>query len=63
MVISDKVITRRVDQFSSEFGFERERIRGWGIYQAVLAAWWSYEDGELDWKKWIVIAEVIAGVK
>ena len=25
-------------------GFERARVRGWGLAQAVLSAWWTIED-------------------
>ena len=56
-----QVIKRRIDQFSMELEFDRERILAWGIYQAVLAGWWSYGEGDQDWKKWVAIAELIAG--
>ena len=36
---------RRVAQLSEELGFDRERVRGWGLAQAVLSAWWCVEDG------------------
>jgi streptomycin 6-kinase len=39
------MIARRIDQFALELGLDRSRIHGWGIYQAVLAGWWSYEEG------------------
>ncbi len=39
-----RILARRVDQFSEELGFDRARIRGWGLSQAVLAAWWGIED-------------------
>jgi streptomycin 6-kinase len=39
-----EVLARRVDVLAEELGFDRERIRGWGIYQAVLSAWWNVED-------------------
>ena len=41
----DKVTARRVAQLSEELGFDRERVRGWGLAQAVLSAWWCVEDG------------------
>ncbi len=37
-------LARRTAIFAEELGFERERILGWGMAQAVLSAWWSYED-------------------
>jgi len=39
-----QVLTRRVDQLSEELGFDRARVHGWGLSQAVLAAWWGIED-------------------
>lgn len=54
------VIKRRLDQFAMELAFDRERILAWGIYQAVLAAWWSYDVGDQDWQNWVAIAELIA---
>ena len=39
-----RILARRIDQFSEELGFDRARIRGWGLSQAVLAAWWGVED-------------------
>lgn len=35
---------RRIDQFAEMLNLDRQRIVGWGIAQAVLSAWWSYED-------------------
>lgn len=39
-----RIQARRVDIFCEMLGFERERILGWGMAQAVLSAWWSVED-------------------
>ncbi|NIM95872.1 MAG: phosphotransferase [Anaerolineales bacterium] len=58
-----KLIARRVDTFVEMFGFERDRIIGWGTAQAVLAAWWSYEDQGEEWEKWIAIAECIESIE
>ncbi len=41
-----RILARRIDQFAEELGFDRARIRGWGISQAVLAAWWGVEDSD-----------------
>ena len=51
---------RRVDQFSSHLGIELERLRGWGIAQAVLSAWWGYEDHDPNWRIGLSWAETIA---
>jgi streptomycin 6-kinase len=58
-----RVMGRRVRQLSDELGFERERVRGWGLSQAMLAAVWSCEDGMRDADEWVACAEAIAVVK
>ena len=35
---------RRIDILHEHLGFERERIREWGLAHAILSAWWSMED-------------------
>ena len=56
------VLARRVDQFVQELGFDRARIVGWGVAQAVLSAWWSIEDHGHGWEPAIVCAERLAGL-
>ena len=58
----ERVLVRRVDQFTDELGFERERILGWGLAQAVLSAWWSIEDGGQAWDEAIACAELFVNV-
>jgi streptomycin 6-kinase len=53
-------ITRRADQLSEELGFDRERLVSWGLAQAVLAAWWSYDDNGHGWEQWITCAELLS---
>lgn len=57
----ERLLARRVDQLSEELGFERERIVGWGLAQAVLSAWWSFEDSGQVWDEAITCAELLAG--
>lgn len=60
------LIVRRVWQLSEELGFDRARVRGWGIVQAILSSWWSFEDegaGSDDWESNLKVAEWIASVK
>ncbi|HDQ34977.1 MAG TPA: aminoglycoside resistance protein, partial [Chloroflexi bacterium] len=38
------LLSRRLNIFSELLGFDRERLRAWSVAQAVLSAWWSYED-------------------
>lgn len=58
-----RVTERRIAQLSDELGFDRARVRGWGLAQAVLSEWWSIEDtGELG-KFDFAFAEIIAATK
>jgi streptomycin 6-kinase len=58
----DRILARRVDQLSAELGFERERIVGWGLAQAVLSAWWCIEDNVPCWEYAIACAELLAAL-
>jgi streptomycin 6-kinase len=41
---------RRIDILHEHLGFERERIREWGLAHAILSSWWSMEShGEWDY--------------
>jgi len=57
-----RVMARRVDQLAAELGFDRARVRGWGLAQAVLSAWWSIEDHGHGWEGAIACAELLAAV-
>jgi streptomycin 6-kinase len=50
---------RRIDILHEQLGFERERIREWGLAHVVLSAWWSIEDHG-DWHYATDFAEMIA---
>ena len=39
-----RMTARRFDILHEHLGFERERIREWGLAHAVLSAWWDIED-------------------
>ena len=54
------VLARRVDQLASALGFDRQRIIAWGLAQAVLSAFWSYEDHGAGWEPAVAIADVLA---
>lgn len=41
-----EVVERRLEQFGLALGLDVGRARGWCFAQAVLAAIWSFEDGE-----------------
>ena len=58
----ERLLARRVDQFVEELGFDRERVLGWSLAQAVLAACWSFEDSGQLWDEAIACAELISGL-
>ena len=45
-----RLTRRRVDLLAERLGFDRRRIVGWGLAQAVLSAWWSIEDEGHGWE-------------
>jgi streptomycin 6-kinase len=53
------ITKRRIDILHERLGFERERIREWGVAHAVISAWWSIEESE-DWRYAASFAEMIA---
>lgn len=54
------VIARRLDQFVEHLILDRDRLLAWGISQAVLAAWWSFDDDDENWSTWLEVAELIS---
>lgn len=54
-----RMTKRRIDILHERLGFERERIREWGLAHAVISAWWSIEDNG-DWHDAANFAEMIA---
>lgn len=61
----DRILARRIDQLAEELGFDRERIWGWAVAQAVLSAWWTVEDEgpSADWQSPIAFAEVLSNMR
>ena len=53
---------RRIDILHEHLGFERERIREWGLAHAILSAWWGIEDNT-GWEYAMSFAEMIADLK
>jgi streptomycin 6-kinase len=54
---------RRIARLSEELGLDRARVRGWGLAQAMLSAWWSIEDeGELG-EYGYAAAEILAATR
>lgn len=57
-----RILARRVNQLSVKLDLERERLVGWGLAQAVLAAWWCIEDNVPGWEFAIGCAELLAAL-
>lgn len=58
-----RVSERRIARLSEELGFDRARVRGWGLAQAVLAGWWSIEDTGKGGEFGIAAAEILAATR
>jgi len=57
-----RVQQRRLDVLHDELALDRDRMLGWGDAQAVLSAWWSYEDSGGGWESAITCAETLMGL-
>jgi streptomycin 6-kinase len=57
-----RMLARRVAQLAEELGLDRARVRGWGLAQAVLSAWWSVEDHGRIGSNAIICAELLASI-
>jgi streptomycin 6-kinase len=53
---------RRIDILHERLGFERERIREWGLAHAILSAWWSIQE-HTEWRFALEFAEMIAALE
>jgi len=53
-----QILRRRVEQFAEAFEIEPLILRKWAFAEAVLSAWWTFEDNGTDWKKWLAYAEL-----
>ncbi|MGE5775785.1 MAG: aminoglycoside phosphotransferase family protein [Chloroflexota bacterium] len=56
-----RMTKRRIDILHEHLGFERDRIREWGLAHAILSSWWSMESHS-DWRYASAFAEVLAGL-
>ncbi len=53
-------LMRRVAQFAEMLQLDQQRLVGWGMAQAVLSGWWSFEDHGHGWEPALLIAELLA---
>lgn len=58
-----KLMARRIDILADHLAMDKARIIGWGIYQCVLSAWWSYEDQGYGWEEDFEIARLISACR
>jgi streptomycin 6-kinase len=58
----ERIQARRLDILAEILGFDRQRMIAWSVAQAVLSAWWSYEDHGHGWEPAIACAELLASL-
>ncbi|MGC4045278.1 MAG: aminoglycoside phosphotransferase family protein [Armatimonas sp.] len=56
-----RITARRIDILAEILGYDKNRIIGWGLAQAVLSAWWDWHEGlGSDWtSSMFVLADVL----
>ena len=55
-----RVLDRRLGIFTEELGFDRQRVRDWGIAMCTLSAAWSDESGHVEgWRHAMAVAEAL----
>lgn len=54
-----RVLARRIELLAAELELDPQRMIGWGVAQAVLSAWWGYEDHGVVWHDTLMIAELL----
>jgi streptomycin 6-kinase len=50
---------RRLDILVEMLGFDRQRMLGWGLAQAVLSTWWTVEDHGDFWQQTMRCAQAL----
>lgn len=55
-----RLMQRRVAQLGDILDLDRRRILRWGLAQAVLSAWWSFEDSGKGWEAHLAVARALA---
>ena len=57
-----RMLARRVAQLAEELDFNPARLVGWGVAQAVLSAWWDFDDSGDRWEESLAFAELLAAL-
>lgn len=55
-----RILNRRLEIFADVLGFDKQRLRAWGVAHAVLSAWWSLEDHGHGWEGAMACARLLA---
>ncbi len=55
-----KYTEQRAAIFAEMLNLDRQRLIGWGLAQAVLSSWWSYESGDGNWADVLQCAQVLS---
>lgn len=58
-----ELLSRRLDTLAAELGLDRARLRGWGLAQAVLSAWWSIEDHGAGWEPAVELFRLLSATR
>lgn len=58
----DKIMSRRLDQFSEILRIDRQRLLGWSLAQAVLSAWWCIEDNSGSYDAALATAQALSDI-
>jgi len=58
-----RTLDRRLDLLAEELGFDRARLLGWSLAQAVLSGWWSFDGHGHGWEFAISCAELLAALQ
>ncbi|MCB8932541.1 MAG: phosphotransferase [Chthonomonadaceae bacterium] len=53
---------RRIAQFAEILDLDPVRIALWAACQAVLSVWWSFEDGDREWRSGLGTAELLCSI-
>jgi len=52
------IMLQRINQFSTIFDIEKQRLFEWSFVQSVLATCWAIQDKSDSWKYWLKIAKL-----
>lgn len=52
------VLRQAVEIFSESFNLEISELNRWAFAQAILAAWWMFEDFGRDWENYVACAKM-----